>query len=93
MPQLNAIGDAPIEPAFAIQMQAIGLALEEILNGKNTAPTARRVAFVLMAVRSKDADGQGRCNYISNAGREEVMALLKEQLAIFNGCPDIKDSA
>jgi hypothetical protein len=42
---------------------------------------------------SADADGAHRCNYISNASREDVVVLLKEQLARFEGQPEIEGRA
>jgi hypothetical protein len=35
----------------------------------------------------------GRANYISNARREDVIVLLKEQLARFEGQPEMKGKA
>jgi hypothetical protein len=34
-----------------------------------------------------------RCNYISNGRREDVVVLLKEQLARFEGSPDVTGRA
>jgi len=36
---------------------------------------------------------EGRCNYISNAAREDVLTLLKEQVARFEGQPEMKGRA
>ena len=36
---------------------------------------------------------EGRANYISNASRKDIIVLLKEQLARFQGQPDIKGRA
>ena len=33
-------------------------------------------------------DYQGRCNYIASAPREDIINLLKEQLAQFEGPPE-----
>lgn len=33
------------------------------------------------------------CNYISNAVRDDVVVLLKEQLARFEGSPDVTGHA
>jgi hypothetical protein len=39
------------------------------------------------------ADFDGRANYISNAKREDIVVLLKEQLARFQGQPEMKGTA
>jgi hypothetical protein len=38
-------------------------------------------------------DGPGRANYISNANRDDVVTLLKEQIKRFEGQPEMKGRA
>jgi hypothetical protein len=46
----------------------------------------RETGFILMVF---PFDGEpGRCNYLSNAERGDVVVLLKEQLAYLEGHPD-----
>ena len=71
------LGDGPIEDAYRESMRGIGRALDEVLN-----PEGERLAgFVLIVAPIGNAEG--RCNYISNIGREDVMTLLREQLVRF----------
>lgn len=81
------LGDAPIEPQFIDMMNAIAHGLDEILNGKAKGKD-RKVGFCVMLFNF--GEGPGRCNYISNASRNDVVTLLKEQLARFQGQPDME---
>lgn len=84
------LGDAPIEPEFIEKMNALAHMLDEFFNGEAKGH-ARENGFILMTF--KFGDQEGRCNYISNADRNNVITLLKEQLARFEGQPEIKGSA
>ncbi len=86
---VQSLGDAPIEPRYASQMNALGHALDTALN-KGKLP-ARDTGFVLLVFPLHDHEG--RCNYISNGQREDVIVLLREQLARFEGMPDAKGRA
>lgn len=46
--------------------------------------------FVLITFAFGD---KGRCKCISNANREDVIVLLREQLARFQGGPDVSGTA
>jgi hypothetical protein len=85
------LGDAPIEPQYIEQMNAIAQALDETFNDKAKG-NARKVGFVLMVFPF--GDHTGRCNYISNgADRKDVVTLMKEMIARFEGQPELKGSA
>lgn len=71
------IGDAPIDPKVAEWMDALWAALDATLNG-NDGP---RKGFCLVVY---PFDGKGICHWITNSSREDVMALLKEQVENFN---------
>jgi hypothetical protein len=77
------LGDMPIEDRFRLQMNALAQAISEILNED---PSHPKVGFCLMMFNIGDT---GRCNYISNVNRQDVVCLLKEQLAHFEGQPNI----
>jgi hypothetical protein len=78
---MSELGDAPIEPAYVEQMQAVAAGLDKIFNG-DTHGNARETGFVLLVFPF--GSGDGRCNYISNgAGREDVATLLEEQAKRF----------
>jgi len=80
----HKLGDAPIDPQFRDLMNAIGKTIDEILNGVKAGP--KSTGFILMVFPFTDHDG--RCNYISNAQQDDVVILLKEQLARFEGQPE-----
>jgi hypothetical protein len=85
------LGDAPIEPQYVKQMQAIAEVLNETFNG-DAKGDARKTGFVLMVFPF--GDHSGRCNYISNgADRRDVVALMKEMIARFEGQPEMKGKA
>lgn len=81
----HSLGSGPIEPRFHKQMNVLARFLDEQFNGE--APRGdRKVGFVLMVFPF--GHEPGRANYVSNANREDVVTLLKEQLAYFQGMPD-----
>lgn len=85
------LGDAPIESQFRKNMNAIAEALDEIFNGQSLKPD-RKVGFILMVFPFDSTDG--RCNYISNGvNRQDVVTLMKEQIARFEGQPELKGTA
>lgn len=95
------LGDGPIQPEYRAQMQAVAVTLDEFFNGdspENGAALkawldARKVGFVLMVFPYGETD-TGRCNYISNgAGRNDVVTLMKEMIARFEGQPEMTGKA
>jgi hypothetical protein len=84
--------DAPIEADYREQMNSMAQYLDRFFNGPAPdAPGGRKTGFVLLVF---PLDGHaGRCNYISNGRREDVVILLKEQLARFEGSPDVTGHA
>jgi len=87
----DKLGDAPIEPHLREMMNALAKGVDEILNGKETPKAEKPNGFLLMVFPFEDFDG--RCNYISNADRKDVVVLLKEQLARFQGQPEMEGRA
>lgn len=83
----GGLGDAPIEPQFKDVMDALARGVDDVLNGTGCKPGDRKNGFVLLVFPLNDHEG--RCNYMSNARREDVVVLLKEQLARFQGQPQI----
>ena len=79
----HRLGDQQIEARFRKQMQALAEDLDKSLNGGKKGKE-RSVGFVLM-IFPFDEHG-GRCNYISNgADRRDVVKLMREQIARFEG--------
>jgi len=80
------LGDAPIESAYYDQMNALAGFLDEQFDG-DAKGKDKKVGFVLMLFEY--GDNPGRCNYISNgAGRQDVVNLMKEMIARFEGQPE-----
>jgi hypothetical protein len=86
------LGDAPIEEAHRGKMQFLARQLDRMFNG-DLRGQDRTTGFVLMVFPMNEADG-GRCNYISNgADRKDVVTLMKEMIARFEGQPEIEGEA
>lgn len=84
------LGDTPIEPKFLKMMNETAKALDELFNGDKKGKD-RKTGFVLLVFPFEGREG--RANYISNAERSDVLTLLKEQLARFEGQPEIMGKA
>lgn len=86
----SRLGDAPIQPELRVVMNKMAAAIDEALN-EGVKHGHGRYGFLMMVFPFDDFDG--RCNYISNANRDDVVTLLKEQLKRFEGQPDIEGHA
>lgn len=84
------LGDAPIEPRYIEQMNQLARYLDQRFNGLAKGK-GKKTGFVLLVFPF--GNHEGRCNYISNAEREDVIVLLKEQLARFQGIPEAEGRA
>lgn len=74
------LGDAPIEPQLHGLLNELARGIDDILNlGK----PEKENGFVLLVFPLEDHGG--RCNYISNTVRSDVVVLLRAQLALFEG--------
>jgi hypothetical protein len=86
------LGDAPIQSEYHDMMNAMARALDESFNG-DAKGAERGTGFVLLVFLFGDADGS-RCNFISNgADRKDVVALMKEMIARFEGQPELTGRA
>ncbi|WP_245329132.1 hypothetical protein [Bradyrhizobium centrolobii] len=73
-------------------MNALAGVLDEILNG-DAKGAARETGFVLLVFPFGDAEGN-RCNFISNgADRRDVVTLMREMIARFEGQPEMQGRA
>lgn len=73
----------PIEQRFRIMMQELAKVLDRAFN---TPGEPKTTGFVLLLFPFGEDDMQThRCNYISNASREDVVKLLREQADYFEG--------
>jgi hypothetical protein len=76
------LGNAPIEQQYAAFMNDLAKTLDQTFNGDKKGDD-RDTGFILLQFPLHGH--KGRCNYISNAERSDVIVLLKEQLAYFEG--------
>lgn len=83
---MNGLGaeEGPIEPALHDQMNALAQALDEMLNGPQLPglPRQGQIGFFLTCFHFNEP---GRFNYISNADKLDVRAMLKEVTARIEG--------
>ena len=87
----ETIGDQPIDPRLHAMMNALAHGVDQILNGEDTPQDEKQNGFILLVFPFQGHEG--RCNYISNARREDVVLLLREQLRRFEGAPDVTGTA
>lgn len=88
MTDRHSLGDAPIEPAYHELMNRLAHLVDDYFNGGKRPKTT---GFVLLVFPLEDHGG--RCNYISNAERADIIVLLKEQVARFEGMPEASGHA
>lgn len=78
----HKIGDGPIDTEYVDAMNDLAHSIDQVFNG-DAKRGDRKVGFVVMVFPF--GEGEGRCSYISNANRDDIVCLLKEQLARFEG--------
>ena len=71
----------PIEEEQRATMNALAAALDEIFNGTKKGQE-REWGFAMLVFRFGE---EGRCNYISNAQRPEMLTAMKEFIARAEG--------
>lgn len=65
-------------------MQGLAAGIDELLNQQRR---PKRNGFVLLVFPFGAEEGK-RCNYVSNAERKDIISLLKEMTARFEGQPE-----
>ena len=87
----HELGDGPIEPEYLEKMNQLARKLDREFNGWKKGAD-RPTGFVLMVFPYGDTTG--RCNYISNgADRRDIVVLMKEMIARFEGQPEVQGHA
>jgi hypothetical protein len=81
--------DEEISEKYRESMNALAHALDEMFNGDKTG-IDRTVSFVLLV---GDFGVTERVNYISNSERSDIIAMMKEIVARFEGQPEMKGHA
>lgn len=85
------LGDGPIQSDFREALNAIADVLDETFNGEARGAD-RKIGFVLLTF-PYDAPA-GRANYISNgADRKDICVMMREQIARFEGQPEVSGNA
>lgn len=86
------LGDGPVQDQYREKMIAVVKMLDDIFNGEVRGQD-RQIGFVLLVFPFGEAD-KGRVNYMSNgADRADIVAMMKHQIARFEGQPDISGRA
>lgn len=80
-PHPQSADHGPIEPGFYAKMNALAEVLDEMFNGDKTGDD-REVGFFLTCFPFNEP---GRFNYISNADKLDVRAMLKDITARIEG--------
>ena len=84
-------GDASVEEEYRQYMITIMKTLDELVNPGQKAPNKETAIVVMMFPYG---DGPGRCNYMSNGvSRKDMVTLFKEQIARFEGMPELTGKA
>jgi hypothetical protein len=84
------LGDGPVDPRYVEQMNSLAQMLDESFNGEAKGKD-RTIGFCLLLFEF--GNDPGRINYISNADRADVVTMLKEQLARFEGQAEPKEGS
>jgi hypothetical protein len=80
----TAAEHGPIDPQLHELMNALAHAIDTLLNGEDCASDKKQVGFFLTTFNMNDPE-PGRFNYISNADKRDVRAMLKEVVARIEG--------
>ena len=81
--------DEQISAKYRKSMNDLAHALDEMFNGTAKGPD-RKVMFTLLV---GEFHTDGRVNYISNGQRSDIVLMLKELIARFEGQPETKGTA
>lgn len=81
-PLPNAADHGPITDEYRAQMQAMAETLDEFLNGKGCKREDRKIGFMVTMFPMGEP---GRFNYISNADKLDMRAMLKDIVARIEG--------
>lgn len=91
------LGDAPIEESQREAMIVVARTLDDFFNKDDAKGKIeeRKVGFVLLVFPFGDGTPElNRCNFISNgADRQDVVTLMREMIARFEGQPEIRGTA
>lgn len=78
----HTLGSGPIDPEYLEMMKDLARLIDYGFNGD---AKPKKTGFILLVFPFNEG---GRCNYLSNADRADVVTMLKEQLSYFEGMSD-----
>jgi len=78
----------PVQRRYRDNMNDLADVLDNAFNGKRR---PKKVCFVLLVTEFDNM--AGRVNYIANGERGDIVVMLKEILARFEGQPEVKGTA
>ena len=88
----QTLEDGYFEEKYREHIKSIAVSLDLIFNGEDQ-DKSRETGFILIIFPFGE-EIEGKVNYISNgADREDVIALMKYQIARFEEMPDIEGTA
>lgn len=79
--------DEVVDPKYRAHLHAIARIIDDALNGERREDDPKQHGFIVAMFEMGDA---GRFNYMSNCRREDIIVLLKEMTARFEGMPESK---
>lgn len=82
--------DDNIQSEYEAKMNALAATIDDFFNGEAKGHD-RKTAFVLLI--SPFGDTEGRVNYISNGERKDIVTMMKEIIARFEGWPEMRGTA
>jgi hypothetical protein len=86
------LGDGPVQEEYHAKMSAVAAAIDHFFND-GAKGDDRKIGYCLMVFPIGD-DMTGRCNYMSNGiSREDIVVLMKEMIARFQGQPEVRGTA
>lgn len=77
--------DEVVDPKYRAELYAVARTIDEMLNGER-GEKPKQHGFIVAFFEMGDA---GRFNYMSNCRREDIVTLLKEMTARFEGMPEV----
>lgn len=85
------LGDAPVQQEYHAKMAAVIQGIDKFFNGEAKGHE-RKTGLVLMVFPFGDVTG--RTNYMSNgADRRDIVVLMREMIARFEGQPEVEGRA
>lgn len=79
------LGDGPIDTQYREMMNQLAGLIDRAFNGEAKGPDRKNGFILILFPFDETTNDEPRMNYISNASRDDVVVMLKEQIARFEG--------